>query len=237
MAETDKIVTGEDTNLTRASHPKIRIVSPSWEVLTPLDGERILKSIETIGRTCYQSARNTTDDSCYRFVKMLIERGHEAMIEHEIITVRFSVDRAIQNEMVRHRLCSLAVESTRFVNYSLEKNGHGISVILPPTIKKGTREYDMWVNAMQTSSDMYFELLKSSRPEIARSVLPLALKTEIVMTANLRQWRNVFKLRCDGAAHPQMRQVMLPLLSYLKKQVPVVFDDLAYSEELELYNS
>ena len=125
MAETDKIVTGEDTKLTQSMHPKIRIVAPSWEVLTPLDGERILKSIETVGRTCYQSARNTTDDSCYRFVKMLIDRGHEAMIEHEIITVRFNVDRAIQNELVRHRLSSFAVESTRFVNYSLEKNGHG----------------------------------------------------------------------------------------------------------------
>ena len=93
--------------------PSIRIVEPSWEVLTPLDGERILKSIETVGRTCYQSARNTTEDSCYRFVKMLIERGHEAMIEHEIVTVRFSVDRAVQNELVRHRLSSFAVESTR----------------------------------------------------------------------------------------------------------------------------
>ena len=164
---------------------------------------------------------------------MLIERGHEAMIEHEIVTVRFNVDRAIQNELVRHRLSSFAVESTRFVNYSLEKNGHSISVILPPGIKKGTCEYDMWVKAMQTSSDMYFELLKTVRPEIARSVLPLALKTEIVMTANLRQWRNVFRLRCDRAAHPQMRQVMLPLLSYLKKQIPVVFDDLDYPEELE----
>lgn len=214
--------------------PSIRIVEPSWEVLTPLDGERILKSIESVGRTCYQSARNTTEDSCYRFVKMLIERGHEAMIEHEIVTVRFNVDRAIQNELVRHRIgSSFAVESTRFVNYSLEKNGHNISVILPPGIKKGTCEYDMWVKAMQTSSDMYFELLKTMRPEIARSVLPLALKTEIVMTANLRQWRNVFRLRCDRAAHPQMRQVMLPLLSYLKKQIPVVFDDLDYPEELE----
>ena len=214
--------------------PSIRIVEPSWEVLTPLDGERILKSIESVGRTCYQSARNTTEDSCYRFVKMLIERGHEAMIEHEIVTVRFNVDRAIQNELVRHRIgSSFAVESTRFVNYSLEKNGHSISVILPHGIKKGTCEYDMWVKAMQTSSDMYFELLKTVRPEIARSVLPLALKTEIVMTANLRQWRNVFRLRCDRAAHPQMRQVMLPLLSYLKKKIPVVFDDLDYPEELE----
>ena len=214
--------------------PSIRIVEPSWEVLTPLDGERILKSIEAVGRTCYQSARTTTEDSCYRFVKMLIERGHEAMIEHEIVTVRFNVDRAIQNELVRHRIgSSFAVESTRFVNYSLEKNGHSISVILPHGIKKGTCEYDMWVKAMQTSSDMYFELLKTVRPEIARSVLPLALKTEIVMTANLRQWRNVFRLRCDRAAHPQMRQVMLPLLSYLKKQIPVVFDDLDYPEELE----
>ena len=97
--------------------PSIRIVEPSWEVLTPLDGERILKSIEAVGRTCYQSARNTTEDSCYRFVKMLIERGHEAMIEHEIVTVRFNVDRAIQNELVRHRIgSSFAVESTRFVN-------------------------------------------------------------------------------------------------------------------------
>lgn len=217
-----------------SSSPRITIVEPSWEVLTPLDGNRILKSIETVGRTCYQSYDKATEDSCYRFVQMLIRRGHEAMIEHESITVRFVVDRAIQNEMVRHRLSSYAVESTRYCNYSLERNGSSIHVILPPQIKKGTREYDLWMEAMQTSSDMYFELIKTERPEVARSVLPLALKTEIVMTANLRQWRNVFRLRCDKAAHPQMRQIMLPLLSYLKKQVPVVFDDLDYPEELEL---
>lgn len=217
-----------------SSSPRITIVEPSWEVLTPLDGKRILKSIETIGRTCYQSYDKATEDSCYRFVQMLISRGHEAMIEHESITVRFVVDRAIQNEMVRHRLSSYAVESTRYCDYSLERNGSRIHVIRPPQIKKGTREYDLWVDAMQTSSDMYFELIKTERPEVARSVLPLALKTEIVMTANLRQWRNVFRLRCDKAAHPQMRQIMLPLLSYLKKQVPVVFDDLDYPEELEL---
>lgn len=217
-----------------SSSPRITIVEPSWEVLTPLDGNRILKSIETVGRTCYQSYDKATEDSCYRFVQMLIRRGHEAMIEHESITVRFVVDRAIQNEMVRHRLSSYAVESTRYCNYSLERNGSSIHVILPPQIKKGTREYDLWMDAMQTSSDMYFELIKTERPEVARSVLPLALKTEIVMTANLRQWRNVFRLRCDKAAHPQMRQIMLPLLSYLKKQVPVVFDDLDYPEELEL---
>lgn len=215
-------------------YPKVIITCPSFEVITPLDGLYILKYIEEIGRTCYQSYRNTKDDSCYDFVRMLIRRGHESMLEHFSFSVRFVVDRAVQNELVRHRLSSLAVESSRYVNYSLEKNGGVIRVICPPQIKYGTVEYDMWVASMQKSSDTYFELLKTTTPEIARSVLPLALKTEMVMSANLRQWRNVFKLRCDNAAHPQMRMLMLPLLSYVKKQIPVVFDDLDYPEELEL---
>lgn len=221
--------------LSNVASPKVVVTIPSFEVITPLDGLYILKYLEEIGRTCYQSYRNTKDDSCYEFVRMLIRRGHEAMLEHFSFAVRFVVDRAVQNELVRHRIgSSFAVESTRYVNYSLEKNGGAIRVICPPQIKQGTAEYDMWVVSMQKSSDTYFELVKTMKPEIARSVLPLALRTEMVMSANLRQWRNVFKLRCDKAAHPQVRMMMLPLLSYVKKQIPVVFDDLDYPEELEL---
>lgn len=206
------------------------IEKPSFEILTKISdgGIEELKHIEKIGRVCYRSEGKITDDgeSAKKFVKMLINHGHEAMIEHSTLSVMFRVDRGVSHEMVRHRIASFAQESTRYCNYSGEKFDNQIHCIVPTDLEN-SEQYAVWVSAMQFAEECYMELLKSGiTPQIARSVLPNSLATTITITANYREWRNIFKLRCDEHAHPQIREVMIPLLAELKKKIPVVFEDL-----------
>jgi len=194
------------------------LVSQSYEILTPIDGDRILKSIERAGRTCYKSEDKITEHSAKKFVAMILARGHESVIEHESISVKFTTDRGVSHEIVRHRLASYSQESTRYCRYEGE-----IQVIGPPGLNEETRE--VWLQAIGVAQGAYQRLLDYGvTPEIARSVLPNALKTEIVMTANLREWRHFFKLRTANAAHPQMRQLTRPLLAELQERIPVIFD-------------
>lgn len=187
----------------------------------------ILKSIERAGRVCYKSEDKITDDSCINFVRNIIARGHEAVLEHESITVKFIVDRGVSHEIVRHRLASYCQESTRYCNYSKEGFGNEITVIEPCFLEKGSPCYTIWKQACEYSEKTYFDLLLSGCvPQEARSVLPNSLKTEVVMTANLREWRHFLTLRCATAAHPQMREVAIKLLHQLMTQVPVIFDDI-----------
>ena len=171
-----------------------------------------LKFIERVGRTCYKSEDKITEDSesAKRFVRMLIERGHEAMLEHSILTVRFIVDRGISHEIVRHRIASYAQESTRYCNYSKDKFSNEITVIRPVDIQEGTPEYRDWLEAMEAAEKYYFALLADGcKPQTARSVLPTCTKTEIMVTMNLREWRQFLRLRSDEAAHPDI-QAYLP---------------------------
>ena len=196
------------------------------------DGQAILKKIEKIGRTCYKSENKTTSDSAENFVAGLIKRGHEAMLEHESITIKFVVDRGISHELVRHRLASFAQESTRYCNYSIDDFGSEITFIIPEYLNYKTEQWKVWKETMKACEDAYFKLLDIGRmPQEARAVLPNSLKTEVVMTANLREWRHFFKLRAantTGKAHPQMLEVTRPLLDELKQYIPVVFDDITY---------
>lgn len=194
----------------------MRIIEPSYEILSyPTE----LKKIEQAGRVCYKS--KSTEDSSERFVKMLIERGHESVLEHESITVKIVCDRAIANELVRHRIASYSQQSTRFCNFSKDKFSNEISVI-KPSVDNG-----FWYNTVRDCERNYFYLLEDGyTPEIARSVLPLCLATEIVITANLREWRTIFKQRTAKEAHPQMREIMIPLLNELKNKIQIVFTDL-----------
>ena len=156
---------------------------------------------------------------------MLIDRGHEAMIEHSMLSVKFIVDRGVSHELVRHRIASFAQESTRYCNYSKEKFGNELTFIKPCFFDD--IKYQRWLGAMADAQCAYFDLLNSgASPQEARSVLPNSLKTEVVMTANYREWRNFFKLRTAKAAHPQMREVTIPLLRELQSKIPVVFDDI-----------
>ena len=212
----------------------MKVIKPSYEILTPISegGIEELKMIERIGRICYKSEDKISPDgeSAKTFIQMLINRGHEAMLEHSQLSVLFVCDRGVSHELVRHRLCSFAQESTRYVNYSKkEKAPEGITFIKPCFYEEGTEDYREWVTACSDSEFWYFQAIKrGATPQEARSVLMNSTKTEIVMTANYREFRNVFKLRTAPNAHPQMRELMCPLCEELKTKIPVVFDDISW---------
>lgn len=210
----------------------MRIVEPKYEILTDISegGIKELQQIERVARVCYKSEDKITPDgeSAKKLVGFLVKQGHEAMLEHSQLSVLFTCDRAIANELVRHRIASFAQESTRYCNYSKEKFGGELSFIRPYYIDDLSEEAcDAISDSCLWAEKLYLQLIKDGlRPEQARCVLPLCLKTEIVITANYREWRNIFKLRTPVAAHPQMRELMCPLLLEVQKKIPVVFDDI-----------
>lgn len=199
------------------------------QIFGDINGQDILHKIERIARTCYKSEDKITEGSAEKIVAALIKRGHEVMLEHASVTVKFVVDRGISHELVRHRLASFSQESTRYCNYSKDDFGSEITCIIPEYLDYKSAGWETWKAAMKACEDAYFKLLDIGlSPQEARAVLPNGLKTEVVMTANLREWRTFFKLRCANAAHPQMREVTRPLLEDFKNLIPVVFDDITY---------
>ena len=207
------------------------LTRPSFKILSVLDNAD-LGLIEVAGRTCYKSTRSTDKASQYKFIKNIIDKGHESVIEHSAMSVLFICDRGVSHELVRHRLCAFSQESTRYCNYK-----GGCEFIIPPWIDLPEGEYErglklthpdyLWAKVMLTAEESYIELLaKGWSPQQARSVLPNSLKTEIVVTTNLREWRHIFKLRCAKVAHPQMRELMIPLFDEVKDFIPVIFDDI-----------
>lgn len=205
----------------------MKVIEPKVEFISVIDGKAILKQIEQCGRVCYKSEDNIAAGTAEKFVANIIKRGHEAVLEHFSFSVKFTCDRGVSHEIVRHRVASYCQESTRYCNYANDKFGSEITVIKPLYLEPGTLGYDAWFMACQTAEGAYFDLLDwGCTPQEARAVLPNSLKTEIIMTANLREYRHFFKLRCAKAAHPQMREVANMLLEMCKEQIPVVFDDI-----------
>lgn len=150
-------------------------------------------------------------------------------LTHQDVTVKFVVDRGVSHEIVRHRIASYCQESTRYCNYSKEDFGSEITFIIPHYLDYKSAAWNTWKETMKACEDAYFKLLDIGLlPQEARAVLPNSLKTEVVMTANLREWLTFFKLRTANAAHPQMREVTRPLLDDFKELIPVVFDDITY---------
>lgn len=211
--------------------------------MTEIQPEKILTNIEKAGRTCYKSENRITAESAEKFVANLIKSGHESVIEHESISVKFICDRGVSHELVRHRLASFSQESTRYCNYSKDKFDNQLTFIIPcwldiqngfETTTEDIRQmrglnplYWQFYWSLAIAETSYIELLKGEwTPQQARSVLPNSLKTEIVVTANLREWRTIFKQRTSNAAHPQMRELMCPLLEELKQKLPVIFNDI-----------
>jgi len=198
------------------------IVQPSYTIETPreiIDG--MLERIERIGRVCYKSEDKMTSSSAEAFIKKIITSGHESVIEHENISIRFVCDRGVSHELVRHRLASYSQESTRYCNYSTAKN-KDIQLIHPPGLtdaQKARRELHYW----NVQSLYELEISEGLSPQVARGILPNALKTEIVMTCNLREWRYVTKIRGTAGCHPQMLQLMVPLRAKLHELLPLVF--------------
>ena len=212
----------------------MKIINAGYEILSQIDGKAILEQFERIARTCYKSESKITAGSSKRIVRNLVVSGHEAMLEHWSISVKFIVDRGVSHELVRHRVASFAQESTRYCNYSQDKFDNQITVIKPCFFGEGSTSYENWEWSCKCAERAYFEMLRcGATPQEARTVLPNSLKTEIVMTANLREWRHFFKLRAEGTTgkpHPQMLEVTIPLLAELKKRIPVIFDDIEVKE-------
>lgn len=205
----------------------MKLVHANAEILTAPDGHELLKQIEAAGRTCYKSEDKITDESCEKFVRNIIKRGHEAVLEHGAITVRFTCDRGVSHEIVRHRIASFCQESTRYCNYGQDKYGNEVSFIRPSFWEEDSPEFLKWKKAMEFAENTYLAMLDmGATPQEARSVLPNSLKTEVVMTANPREWRHFFKLRTSPAAHPDMRAVAIPLLIQFKSKFPVLFEDI-----------
>lgn len=212
----------------------MKIIKPSYDILTPIDKHTLYKQIERAARTCYKSEDAITDDSAEKMVKGLVKRGHEAMLEHASVTVKFITDRAVANEIVRHRMASYAQESTRYCSYDKDKFGNGITVIEPKfwsnQVLDNRTRYNIWKECCEQCETAYLDLLKAgARPEEARDVLPMSLKTEIIVTMNLREWRHFLNLRAansTGIAHPQIREIAVPLLNRFYKEMPEAFSDI-----------
>jgi thymidylate synthase (FAD) len=201
----------------------MEIVNASFKIESAINTDRILANLEQYGRTAYKSEDAITTDSSKGFIQRILKSGHESVIEHEHLTVRFICDRGVTHEIVRHRLVAYTQESTRYCNYARK----GIQFIKPCFWDEGSGAYICWFLAMKDAESRYNWLISSGcSPQQARSVLPNSLKTEIVCTANLREWRHILKLRTAKAAHPQMREIMVPLLKAFQAQLPVIFDDI-----------
>ena len=200
------------------------ITEPGVHLINPPPYTSILKNVEQAGRVCYKSEDKLAAGSAETFIKSIIKRGHEAVLEHGTLTLKFICVRGVSHEIVRHRLASYCQESTRYCNYSGKKFGGEITVIRPNFLAEGTRAFAR----CEAAEPAYFSLLDwGCTPREARAVLPNSLKTEIVMTANIREWRHFLRLRCDSAAHPQMRQAANMANALLRSWGPVFFEDLA----------
>lgn len=206
----------------------MKIVKPEFNItaLTEADPIRLMRHLEAMGRICYQSEGAITEDSYKQFLKNIIQRGHEAVLEHATVTAVVTCDRGVSHEIVRHRIASYCQESTRYCNYSKGKFGEEITVIEPCFWKESDPEYAAWLNICSKAEDAYFDLLLSgATPQEARSVLPNSLKTQIAITMNIREWRHFFRLRCSPAAHPQMAEVAKLGLIEMYDYFPVLFKD------------
>ena len=197
----------------------VEIISPDFDVV---DEDDILKIIEVAGRTAYKSENRITPSSASRFVKKIITLGHESVLEHVNVTVRFVCDRGVTHELVRHRIAAYTQESTRYCDY-----GGGITVIRPLDLEDGSA-YQEWYNAMLDAERHYMSLIDEfdKPPQLARHVLPISVKTEIVTTMNIREWRHVVRIRTSKGAHPHIRKMMDDLLTQFMINIPKLFEDI-----------
>ena len=207
----------------------MKVVKPDWRIvaLTETDPTRLMKHLEAMGRICYQSEDAITNKSYEPFLKNIIARGHEAVLEHATVTAVVICDRGVSHEIVRHRIAAYCQESTRYCNYSKGKFGEEITVVEPLFFKPGSYNYQVWERACDQAESAYFDLLtRGATPQEARSVLPNSLKTQIAITMDIREWRHFFRLRCGKGAHPQMIEVAKLGLIEMYDYFPCLFEDI-----------
>jgi len=200
----------------------MKIIRPRWEFVREPDGLDMLRHIEEAGRLCYKSESKITEESSSNFVRNAIKAGHYSIIEHCNISVRIITDRGVTHELVRHRLASFSQESTRYCNYSKDKFDAQVTYI-EPTFKLSESD----VSLLKHIENHYMcRLDEGLTPQEARYFLPNGLKTEIVVTANIREWRHIFKLRTSPKSHPQIKELTEGMLIGFQKVMPVLFDDI-----------
>ena len=213
---------------------EMRLMTQTVELLwvTP----EVEKVIEAAGRTCYKSeAWQPNDTGRSTFILQIVFSGHHSVLEHGVASFRIITDRGISHEIVRHRIASYSQESTRYCNYSKNRFQNQCSFILPHGIKGDSAVFEHWLSACQIAEKSYFDLLcLGVAPQIARSVLPTCLKTELVMTANLREWRHFIQLRRAKSSHPQIREIAEMILESLYTAAPSVFEDIYNSGKGEI---
>ena len=220
---------------------KMKVMDPEFSILRIDDEETIVRLLETAARNCYKSATSETIEEALDFLdRQIVQSRHHSVLEHINITIDVICDRGVSHQMVRHRIASYSQESQRFCNYSKDKHGSDIIYIRPifwePEVEDcvAVREYKEaqrmdWFEAMNFAQKIYMRMIARGAPsEEARCVLPNSTKTDVVMTTNLRSWRNFFQQRVAKKAHPQMRQIARPLLDEFKKRIPLIFDDITY---------
>lgn len=202
------------------------IIPASYEIQCFMSGDEALKYVEFAAKHCYLATHNITDTSAPKFVANLIKRGHESTLEHASFSVRFICSRATSHELVRHRLASFSQESQRYCNYE----NKGLTFIKPTNLTD--LQLSVWKTAMYVAESFYLDLIKENcTPQQARAVLPNSCKTELVMTANLREWRHFFKLRTAKDCDPTMLELTRPLLADCKELFPVIFDDISWEAD------
>ncbi len=206
----------------------VKVIPDSVEIMTPIDGAAVLKHLELCIRNCYKSEDKIEPGSAEKMIQKIIELKHEAMLEHFSITVRLVTDIGVYKDLTRHRIASFAIESTRYCNYSKGKFGSEITVMEPPAeLVPGTADYDIWMKCMQDIENAYNTLAgRGYKADVCRMMLPHSTKASVIMTANLREWRHIFKLRTAKAAHPTVQRVMKKLLAEMKAKLPIIFDDI-----------
>jgi len=203
----------------------MKLVKPSYEILSSIDD--FLKRIELVGRLCYKSEDKITDDSAEKFVSMLLKKGHGSVVEHAPnISVKFIANRGFTHEIVRHRLASHSQESTRYCNYGNDKFDNELTFCMPEYIEQNAVMENHFKETSKLIEHSYLTLINNDIPaQIARDILPIGIKAEIIVTANVREWRHILKLRTEKVAHPIMLELMRPLCKELQSRIPVLFDD------------
>ena len=224
------------------------ILDKAWVELNEINGVELLKNIELAAKQCYRSQGNITEDSYKNFLRNCINRGHESVIEHEKVTVRLKTDVGSYKDLTRHRHASFSVESTRYCNYSKDKFGNAIHYIKPvwytdswkiaqsynePMTEEEQKSYE-WYKCMEEIEQHYLKMSElGCTPDQLRMILPHSTAGELVMTADLREWRHILSLRADSHAHPSCRQVMIPILLYFKDTMPELFDQIEYDYDFD----
>lgn len=211
----------------------MKIIEPSIQV-EKVDYKQIMKNLERACRTCYRSEGSIKEESYKTLLRNCITRGHESILEHEKVTIRMICDIGVYKDLTRHRIASFSIESTRYCNYGKDKFDNQIKFIKPVNIDEGTELYEKWQNTCKVIEENYMEMVKlGATPDQLRMLLPHSTAAEVTMTANIREWKHIFALRCTNHAHPAIEQLLIPLLLKFKKEMPEIFDSVEYDEEFD----